>query len=378
MIDLHNNKSKAESYLPIIDFFEIEGNPTAIESFGSGHINDTYKITTDLAARPNYMLQRINNYVFRNVDHLMQNIDLICTHIKKKLMLQGESDIENKVLTPIATKEGMLYHRDGNDQFWRVFILIEKTKTYDIVETEKQAEEGGRAFGKFQAMIADLNPRDVHEVIPNFLNIASRLKDFQESLQKDKAGRAKLVEKEIQFIVERENKMFTILNMASKSQIPLRITHNDTKFNNVLLNQEDQAQCVIDLDTVMPGYIAYDFGDAIRTIINKAAEDEVDLNKITLNMPLFEAYTRGYLETAHSFLYPMEIKSLVDGVLLLPYMQMVRFLTDYLNGDTYYKINHPEHNRQRTRAQMRLVSEIEQHEPMLRAIVEREASVYSM
>src|SRR5690606_9976863 len=128
---------------------------------------------------------------------------------------------ENKVLTPIATKEGMLYHRDGNDQFWRVFILIEKTKTYDIVETEKQAEEGGRAFGKFQAMIADLNPRDVHEVIPNFLNIASRLKDFQESLQKDKADRAKLVEKEIQFIVERENKMFTILNMASKSQIPL-------------------------------------------------------------------------------------------------------------------------------------------------------------
>jgi len=144
------------------------------------------------------------------------------------------------------------------------------------------------------------------------------------------------------------------------------------------LNQDDRAQCVIDLDTVMPGYIAYDFGDAIRTIINKAAEDEADLDKIQLNMPLFEAYTRGYLETAHRFLYPMEIKSLVDGVLLLPYMQMVRFLTDYLNGDTYYKIGHHEHNLQRTRAQMRLVSEIEQHESVLRAIVEKEADVYSM
>ncbi|MDM8175149.1 aminoglycoside phosphotransferase family protein [Olivibacter sp. 47] len=164
--------------------------------------------------------------------------------------------------------------------------------------------------------------------------------------------------------------------MAAKSQIPLRITHNDTKFNNVLLNKEDKAQCVIDLDTVMPGYVAYDFGDAIRTIINSAAEDEADLDRIKLNIPLFEAYTKGYLETAHHFLYPMEIKSLVDGVLLLPYMQMIRFLTDYLNGDTYYKISHPTHNLQRTKAQMRLVIEIEKHEELLRDLVKREANVY--
>ncbi|MCL4637440.1 MAG: aminoglycoside phosphotransferase family protein, partial [Olivibacter sp.] len=247
---------------------------------------------------------------------------------------------------------------------------------YDIVETIQQAREGGRAFGNFQAMLSDLNPLDVHEVIPNFLNIASRLRDFRDAINKNMASRVDEVRSEIDFIQERENKMNTILNMAAKSQIPLRITHNDTKFNNVLLNKEDKAQCVIDLDTVMPGYVAYDFGDAIRTIINSAAEDEADLDRIKLNIPLFEAYTKGYLETAHHFLYPMEIKSLVDGVLLLPYMQMIRFLTDYLNGDTYYKISHPTHNLQRTKAQMRLVIEIEKHEELLRDLVKREANVY--
>jgi len=373
MIDIHN---KTISFLPIVDFFAIEGNPTSIEPFGSGHINDTYKICTDIAGKPNYMLQRINNNVFRNVDHLMKNIDVVCQHIKSKLVSKGEENIETKVLTLIPTKEGELYYKENETNYWRMFILIEGTKTYDIVATAQQAKEGGRAFGNFQAMIADLNPMDIYEVIPNFLNIASRLRDFKEAVNKDIMQRVAIVGKEIDFILERENKMNTILNMAAKSQIPLRITHNDTKFNNVLLDKDDRAQCVIDLDTVMPGYIAYDFGDAIRTIINTAAEDEADLDKVKLNIPLFEAYTSGYLETARHFLYPMEVNSLVHGVLLLPYMQMVRFLTDYLNGDTYYKINHKEHNFQRTKAQMKLVDEIEKHESLLRKIVEKEANIY--
>jgi len=374
MIDINNNS--AATFLPIVDFFSIDGQPIRIEPFGSGHINDTYKIYTHADEKPNYMLQRINTNVFRNVDHLMNNIDVVCKHIKEKLRPDEEKKIEDRVLTPIPTKEGKFYHKDGDGNYWRVFILIEGTKTYDIVETTQQAEEGGKAFGQFQAMLADLNPHDVYEVIPNFLNIASRLKDFKEALDKNSANRALAVQGEVDFILERENKMNTILSMAAKSQIPLRITHNDTKFNNVLLNSKDEAQCVIDLDTVMPGYVAYDFGDAIRTIINRAAEDEADLEKVKLNIPLFEAYTKGYLKMAQHFLYPMEVKSLVDGVLLLPYMQMVRFLTDYLNGDTYYKINHPQHNLQRTRAQMKLVSEIEQHEFLLRDIVEKEANAY--
>src|SRR5690606_1473657 len=374
MIDMPNNK--AAEFLPIVNFFAIKGKAVDIEPFGSGHINDTYRICTDLEEGPNYMLQRINNHVFKNVEHLMQNIALVCNHIKHKLIGQNEKDAEGKVLTPVPTKNGDLFFKDEKNNYWRIFILIENTKSYDIVETIQQAREGGRAFGNFQAMLSDLNPLDVHEVIPNFLNIASRLRDFRDAINKNMASRVDEVRSEIDFIQERENKMNTILNMAAKSQIPLRITHNDTKFNNVLLNKEDKAQCVIDLDTVMPGYVAYDFGDAIRTIINSAAEDEADLDRIKLNIPLFETYTKGYLETAHHFLYPMEIKSLVDGVLLLPYMQMIRFLTDYLNGDTYYKISHPTHNLQRTKAQMRLVIEIEKHEELLRDLVKREANVY--
>lgn len=376
MIDTDN--TKAIAYLPIVNFFVIEGQPTSIEPFGSGHINDTYKIVTSLKDRPNYMLQRINNNVFKNVDQLMANLAIVCNHIKKKLETTEEDNIEGKVLTPIPTHDGQLYYRDAQNTYWRMFILIEGTKTYDIVETTQQAEEGGKAFGRFQAMLADLNPHDIYEVIPNFLNIASRLRDFKEAVSRNVAKRAEKVREEIDFILARENKMNTLLDMASKSQIPLRITHNDTKFNNVLLNQADEAQCVIDLDTVMPGYVAYDFGDAIRTIINSAAEDEVDLSKVTLNIPLFEAYTTGYLESAHHFLYPMEVKSLVDGVLLLPYMQVVRFLTDYLNGDTYYKVNHAEHNLQRTKAQMKLVIEIEKHENELRSIVKSRAHIYSI
>ncbi|WP_134088141.1 phosphotransferase enzyme family protein [Olivibacter sp. XZL3] len=374
MIETPN--SKATELLSIVDFFAIKGKAVDIAPFGSGHINDTYKVRTESKGGPNYMLQRINNHVFKNVEHLMHNIELVCNHIKKKLIVSGETNIQEKTLTPIPTKEGKLFFNDAKNNYWRIFILIENTKTYDIVETAQQAGEGGRAFGKFQAMLADLNPHDVYEVIPNFLNIASRLRDFKDAANKNAAKRMAEVVHEIDFIQHRENKMNTILNMASKSQIPLRITHNDTKFNNVLLNKEDRAQCVVDLDTVMPGYVAYDFGDAIRTIINSAAEDEADLDKIKLNIPLFEAYTVGYLETAHQFLYPMEINSLVDGVLLLPYMQMIRFLTDYLNGDTYYKVSHPTHNLQRTKAQMRLVIEIEKHEQLLRDIVKKAANLY--
>ncbi|QNL48525.1 aminoglycoside phosphotransferase family protein [Olivibacter sp. SDN3] len=374
MIDTDNNQ--VTTYLQLVGCFAIEGSPVSITPFGSGHINDTYKILTDSPDGPNYMLQRINNNVFKNVDHLMENIDKVCNHIKNKLKSEGVSALEDHVLTPIPTKNGALYHKDEQDNYWRIFVLIEGTKTYDIVETTQQAKEGGRAFGKFQAMLADLNPLDIHEVIPSFLHIGSRLRHFKQAIEQDAAGRVNELKEETTFILERENKMNTVLGMAAKSQIPLRITHNDTKFNNVLLNRDDRAQCVIDLDTVMPGYVAYDFGDAIRTIINTAAEDEADTRKVLLNIPLFEAYTKGYLESAHHFLYPMEVTSLVDGVLLLPYMQMVRFLTDYLSGDTYYKINHPKHNLQRTKAQMKLVQEIEKHESLLRNIVRKEADTY--
>lgn len=215
-------------------------------------------------------------------------------------------------------------------------------------------------------------------MIPDFCHIGSRLDAFYVALAEDKAGRKASIKDEIQFIQGREKKMYTILEMAERGELPLRITHNDTKFNNVLLDENDRSKCVIDLDTVMPGYVAYDYGDAIRTIINRSSEDEVDLTKVTLNIPLFEAYTRGYFEEAQAFITAAEVESLLHGAFLFPYMQGVRFLTDYLNGDTYYKIQHPEHNLQRTRAQLKLVSEMELHASELKSIIDTIAREYQL
>lgn len=351
--------------------FEIDGKAQSIVPFGSGHINDTYKLSTD--GMHSYLLQRINHHVFKNVDQLMHNIALVTEHLHKN----NESDFE-EVLTPIKTRNQELYYQDEEGNYWRAFHLIENAKSYDIVKNADQAKEGGRAFGRFQAMLADLDPQQIYEVIPNFCHIGSRLSDFHNALKADVANRRKVTTDEIDFILQREANMNAILDMAERNEIPLRITHNDTKFNNVLLNEADKAKCVIDLDTVMPGYVAYDFGDAIRTIINKSAEDEANLDKITLNIPLFKAYTEGYFEQAKEFLTENEVKSLIEGVLLFPYMQAVRFLTDYLQGDTYYKIQHAEHNLQRTRAQIKLVQEIEAHHNELKFIIEELAMNYSI
>lgn len=364
------------SNLKIVEQFNIKGTATSIEEFGSGHINDTYRIATDLADEPEYLLQRINNYVFKDVDVLMNNIQKVTEHLQQKM--KHLPNTEGKVLTIIPTRNKKLYYLDEENNYWRLMILIGNTRSYDILETESQAKEGGRAFGDFQALLADLDPHELDYTIPNFCNIEFRLQNFHKALKEDSANRKKDIEAEIKYILDRENAMNTILQMGERGELPLRITHNDTKFNNVLLDQNDRAQCVIDLDTVMPGYVAYDFGDAIRTIINTAAEDEADLSKIQLNVPLFQAYTKGYLETAHQFLTSNEVDSLLQGALLFPYMQSVRFLTDYLEGDVYYKIQHPLHNLQRTRAQLKLAFEIESQQTTLKEIIQSEAGKYNL
>ncbi len=375
-MELENNNNQDSFRLAIASQFKINGKPLSIVSFGSGHINDTYKVTTD-KGNQKYLLQRINHHVFKNIDHLMSNISLVTAHLHEKVKAENSAD-DDSVLTPVNTVDDKLYFKDKDGNFWRVYFLIENAKSYDIVENSHQAKEGGRAFGRFQAMLADLDPKQVYEVIPNFCHIGSRLSDFHIALNNDDAKRKEFVKEEIDFIQKREENMNVILEMAERNEIPLRITHNDTKFNNVLLNNADKAKCVIDLDTVMPGYVAYDYGDAIRTIINRTAEDEADLEKITLNIPLFKAYTEGYFEQAKDFLTKNEVKSLIEGVLLFPYMQAVRFLTDYIQGDTYYKIQHPEHNLQRTRAQIKLVKEIEKHIDELQIIIEEAAVKYSL
>ena len=360
---------KTEKSIASAKQFRLEGEILSSIPFGSGHINDTFKITTDSKNINEYLLQRVNHHIFKDVDGLMNNIEKVCNHIKNKLAYLGEAEVMKRTMTLVPTLDGKKYIQDEDGDYWRVFLLIADTKSYDILETVEQAYSGGLAFGEFQKQLSDLPASELVEILPNFHNIEFRLNNLRDAITKDPVKRVSKVQDLLDYIFEREEKMRTILEMGRANKLPLRITHNDTKFNNVLLDKDDKVQCVIDLDTVMPGYVAYDFGDAIRTIINSTAEDAEDLNKVVLNIPLFQAFTAGYLSEAKDFLTENEVDSLIYAVHLLPYMQAVRFLTDYIDGDAYYKIAYPEHNLVRTKAQLKLVQELEDHHEELLAIL---------
>jgi hypothetical protein len=364
-------KNSKEAYdLPaIIAQFKTEGTVGNIQSHGSGHIHDTFHVANNLEQNPDYLLQRINHHIFKNVPLLMDNIYQVTVHLREKLRNIPGAEPEKEVLTLVPTNQDQWFYLDEAGNYWRMYYFLKNTNSYDIVQTPQQAYEGGKAFGRFQALLADLNVDRVHDTIPDFHNIQSRLQIFRTAIQKDPVNRVKEVAAEIAFVEERADAMSTILRLGKSGALPLRITHNDTKFNNVLLSQDNKAQCVIDLDTVMPGYVAYDFGDAIRTTVNTAAEDEKDLEKITVNMALLESFTQGFLEETKSFLSETEIESLALGVLLLPYIMGLRFLTDYIDGDNYYKIHFPEHNIQRSRAQLQLVKKLEEQYPQIEQII---------
>lgn len=360
---------KTENSIRSAKNFKLEGEIIDSVSFGSGHINDTFKITTNSLQNNLYLLQRINHHIFQDVEGLMNNIESVCKHLKEKLAHLGEKEVLKRTMTIVPTYENKNYYQDENGDYWRVFHLIPETRSYDILETQEQAYSGGMAFGQFQKQLSDLDPKTIVEILPNFHNIEFRLSNLRDAIEKNPAKRVEKIQDLLDYIFEREEKMRTVLELGRSNKLPLRITHNDTKFNNVLLDKDDNVQCVIDLDTVMPGYVAYDFGDAIRTIINSAAEDEADLSKIVLNIPLFQSFTAGYLSEAKEFLTDAEVDSLIPAVHLLPYMQAVRFLTDYINGDTYYKIAYPEHNLVRTKAQLKLVHELEVNNDKLTGIL---------
>lgn len=361
----------------IVSRFAVKGEIAEIKPFGSGHINSTYYIRTAGTGSPDYLLQKINHFVFKNVPGLLQNILYVTGHLKKKLGMIPGADPDREVLTLIPVRNEGFYTGNEDEGYWRMYYFIKDTKSYDIVETEKQAFETGRAFGKFQKLLADLDSSKICETIPDFHNIESRLRQMEEAVAANAAGRVNEVMPIVDFIRERAWEMNTVLRAGREGKLPLRIIHYDTKLNNVLLDKNDHVQCVIDLDTVMPGYVAYDFGDAIRTIINTAAEDEKDLSKINLNLPLFEAYTKGYFEEAAEFLTLAEVESLLHGALLLPYMQTVRFLTDYIQGDIYYKIHFPGHNLQRTLAQLELVKRLEGKRDLLGHKIEEIAAAFN-
>jgi len=358
----------AEELQNILSQFSVKGTIEAIKPFGSGHINSTFLVTDTDPQAPFYLLQKINHNVFKDVEGLTNNIKHVTAHLKAKVAEQG-GDPDAEVLTLIAANKGGYYIKDADGNYWRMYYFMKGTKSYDMVETEKQASETGKAFGRFQKMLSDLPTSLLVETIPGFQDVELRLNQLQEAIANNAVGRLNKVQHVVDYLLDRADRMTTILKMGREGKLPKRIIHYDTKLNNVLLNDKDEVQCVIDLDTVMPGYVAYDFGDAIRTIINKAPEDEKDLSKIVLNTNLYRAYTQGYLKEAIDFLTPEEVASLTEGALLIPYIQTVRFLTDYIQGDTYYKIHFPEHNLQRTLAQQELYRQLETRQDELNTIL---------
>ncbi|KAA3436295.1 phosphotransferase enzyme family protein [Rufibacter hautae] len=355
----------------VLSQFSIDGGVAQVVSHGSGHIHDTYHVMNSHPGSPDYLLQRVNHHVFKNVPALMDNIQVVTTHLRQKLENTPGTQPQKEVLTLIPTNQHKWFYQDAEGNYWRMYYFLDDTLGFDMVTTPAQAYEGGKAFGKFQALLADLPVEQLHDTIPDFHNVVNRLRLFRETVAADPAGRVAEVAAEIAFVEERAQAMSTIYHMGQRGELPLRITHNDTKFNNVLLDKDGKAQCVIDLDTVMPGYVAYDFGDAIRTTVNTAPEDEPELEKIQVNLALFEAFAKGFLEETSSALSDQEIASLLHGVLLLPFIMGLRFLTDYIDGDHYYKIHFPAHNLQRCRAQFQLVKELEALLPELQGILEK-------
>ncbi|WP_214071786.1 aminoglycoside phosphotransferase family protein [Mucilaginibacter sp. dw_454] len=365
-----DNRAAAYNFADIIAQFNTGGSEFEVKTFGSGHINDTFIIKSKAKNGADFLLQKINQFVFKDIDSLMNNMVYVTNHLKQKIAKTGNP--EKEVLTLIKCNNGKYYCQDAQGDYWRMTNFLHNTKSYDLVTNIKQAQQGGVAFGRFQNLLCDLHPDLLESTIPDFLNIEKRLNDFNSAIKNNSAQRLSSVTEEIEFLLSRADSMNEILQQGKAGILPLRITHNDTKFNNILLDQADEIQCVIDLDTVMPGYVAYDFGDAIRSIINMAPEDEKNLDAIQLNIPLFEAFAKGYLSQTISFLTEAELKSLMMGVLLLPYMQAVRFLTDYLEGDVYYKTQFPEHNLQRTRAQIQLLKMLEMSKEKLSGIIQNE------
>jgi hypothetical protein len=361
----------------IVSQFQVDGTISSIKTHGSGHINDSFYLQNKREDSPDYLLQRINSLIFKDVPALMENISSVIKHLKKKLEDVPGSEPEKHVLTLVKTIDDLFYYEDSQGNFWRMYHYLKNTRSFDVIEDTTLAYEGGKAFGRFQSQLIDMDIQSLHETIPDFHNVCKRVADFEAAILNDISGRRKDVALEIDFLTTRSEGMIRLSREGVERNTFKRITHNDTKFNNLLLNKDNKVECVVDLDTVMPGFLAYDFGDAIRTLINTAAEDEADLGKVNLNIPLFKAYTRGYLEEAAGFISPEEIKSLSLGMLMLPYMQSVRFLTDYLNGDVYYKILFPDHNLQRTRAQSALLRKLELNIEELEAIIQESAIVSS-
>lgn len=352
--------------------FQLPGRFLEAAAYGTGHINDTYAaVYEESGQRVRYIHQRINHNVFKQPVPLMENVRRVTEHQRRKLAARGAGDLDRRALTLVPARDGACWHRDAEGSLWRTYLFIEGAKTYDVIESEAQAHEAAAAFGEFQRQLADLPGGRLSETIPDFHNTPSRFAAFERALAADGAGRAKDCRPEIDFCLTRRDWVGHLVEAHRRGEIPERVTHNDCKLNNVMLDDvTGSGICVIDLDTVMPGLVHYDFGDMVRTSTSPAKEDERDLAKVTMRMSYFEALARGYLSTAGSFLTPAEKHELPFAGKLITFEIGIRFLTDFLAGDVYFKVHRPGHNLDRCRTQFRLVESIEAQEAAMQRVVD--------
>jgi len=349
----------------VIDAFDLSGEAVSCREFGSGHINCTMKVVTD--THQEYVLQHINKHVFRDPPRLMENVCAVTEYVRSR------SEDPRAALHFIPTHEGQYYHLDENGEYWRMYNFVGGF-SLDLPECDEDFYQSAIAFGKFQELLNGFPADTLYETIPNFHNTPDRYRQFKEAVDRDSAGRQASVQADIDDVLELEELGCTLQRMLDAGQLPLRVTHNDTKLNNVLLDKATRKSlCVLDLDTVMPGLSAHDFGDSIRFGAATAAEDEPDTSKMKLDLHLFEVYTQGFLEAAPS-LTEIEIQMLPMGAVTMALELAVRFLKDYLDGDLYFKTAYPEHNLVRARAQLALAKDMLAKEKDMEAIVARVAA----
>lgn len=357
----------------IASHFNLDSAVTAVNPMGEGFINDTF--TVECTSGTRYILQRKNDKIFTDVPKMMDNIYRVTEHLKGKISAMG-GDPLREALTVIKTNDDTLYHQEEDGSFWAVALFIEDTITYQAARTTELSFQGGLGIGKFQKMLADFDER-LYDILPGFHNMRFRFEQWDKAIKDDLAGRVSSLKEEIEWIESRREVMMALWEKAESGEIPTRITHNDTKISNILFNKEGEVLCVIDLDTVLSSIVLNDYGDAMRCFTNSGDEDDKDLSRVTINLDIFEAYTAGYLSEAAGFLTAPEVENLAFSAKYITFEQVLRFLMDYINGDTYYKIKYPDHNLVRTHAQYKLLESMEENFDKMEAIVKQEYEKYS-
>ena len=357
----------------VLKQYDFNSKVVEIKPIGLGHINDTFLVSCagQDGLTIKYILQKININVFKTPEKLMENIKNVTTYLSEKIVARG-GDADRETLNLIKTIDGKVFYKSISGDYWRSYKFIEGAQTYQVVETLKQIYNAGKAIGNFEELLKAYPVDELYETIPDFHNTKKRYEAFVEAVTVDAVNRAKDVQAEIDFVLARGHEASLLVDLLNAGKLPLRVTHNDTKFNNVMFDDlTGEGICVIDLDTIMPGLSLYDFGDSIRSATNPAEEDEVNLSKVCMNIELFEQFTKGFLEGTNNSLTALELEYLPFSAKLMTLECGIRFLTDHLNGDTYFKIHRENHNLDRARTQFKMVIDMEEKFEKMQAIVKK-------